>query len=264
VIMSKTTSSPPTPTAEPGRAPVQRLQCNRGMMAAMQGIADGIADGREGGGVAGGAQAGGAQAGGAQAGGGTMDAAEQILLRELEEHGRVLEKTAQQVRGDFGRALALIEECLRGGGKVMLFGNGGSAADAQHLAAELVVRYRHERRALAALALTTDTSALTACGNDLGFEALFERQIEALGRPGDVALALSTSGKSPNVLKALRRARADGLKTIGLSGAGGGEMPALCDVLIRVPSSVTARIQEMHITLGHALCVALESRLGLA
>jgi D-sedoheptulose 7-phosphate isomerase len=185
------------------------------------------------------------------------------LLREvLEEHRMVLLATGAAVEREFVRALALIEASLRAGGKVLLFGNGGSAADAQHLAAELVVRYRLARRALPAIALTTDTSALTACANDFGVEALFERQVEALGRTGDAVIALSTSGRSPNVLKALARARTAGLSTIGFTGAGGGEMAALCDVLIRVPSSETARIQEMHITVGHALCQALETRLA--
>jgi len=190
--------------------------------------------------------------------------AERLLREVLEEHRRVLEATASAaaLAREFAQALALLETSLATGGKVLLFGNGGSAADAQHLAAELVVRYRAERRALPAIALTTDTSALTACANDLGFEALFERQVEALGRAGDVAVGLSTSGRSPNVLKGLRAARAAGLKTVALSGASGGDLEPLCDVLIRIPSSDTARIQEMHITLGHALCQALEARLA--
>lgn len=191
------------------------------------------------------------------------DRIDSILQRELDQHRQVAEATAGAVARDFARALSIIEDGLRGGGKILLFGNGGSAADAQHLAAELVVRYRTNRRALAAIALTTDTSTLTACANDLGFERLFERQMEALGRMGDVAVGISTSGRSPNVLGGLRQARAKGLKTIGFSGGDGGEMAPLCDALIVVPSTVTSRIQEMHITLGHTLCAALESRLGL-
>jgi D-sedoheptulose 7-phosphate isomerase len=159
--------------------------------------------------------------------------------------------------------LTIMEQSVRQGGKLLFFGNGGSAADAQHIAAELVVRYKSDRRAIAAIALTTDTSTLTACGNDMGFDALFERQIEALGRPGDVAIGISTSGKSPNVLRGLRQARKDGLKTVGLTGGTGGEMGTICDSMITVPSPVTARIQEMHIAICHMLCVALESRLGL-
>ena len=186
-----------------------------------------------------------------------------IFQREFEQHRSVAEATARAVRVDFGLALAILERSVRHGGKLLFFGNGGSAADAQHIVAELVVRYKAERRAIAAIALTTDTSTLTACGNDFGFEAVFERQIEALGRPGDVAIGISTSGQSPNVLRGLRRAKEGGLKTVGLVGGTGGEMGAICDSLITVPSTVTARIQEMHITIGHMLCVALETSLGL-
>jgi D-sedoheptulose 7-phosphate isomerase len=186
-----------------------------------------------------------------------------IFQREFEQHKSVVDATARAIRRDFGLTLAIMEQSVRQGGKLLFFGNGGSAADAQHIAAELVVRYKTDRRPIAAISLTTDTSTLTACGNDMGFEALFERQIEALGRPGDVAIGISTSGKSPNVLRGLRQARKGGLKTIGLSGGSGGEMATVCDSMITVPSPVTARIQEMHITIGHMLCVALETQLGL-
>jgi len=186
-----------------------------------------------------------------------------IFQREFEQHKSVVDATVRAVRRDFGLALTIMEQSVRQGGKLLFFGNGGSAADAQHIAAELVVRYKTDRKAIAAIALTTDTSTLTACGNDMGFDALFERQIEALGRPGDVAVGISTSGKSPNVLRGLRQARKDGLKTIGLAGGTGGEMGPICDSMITVPSPITARIQEMHITIGHMLCVALETRLGL-
>jgi D-sedoheptulose 7-phosphate isomerase len=152
---------------------------------------------------------------------------------------------------------------VRRGGKILLFGSGGSASDAQHIAAELVVRYKSNRLPIAAIALTTDTSTLTACANDLGYDAIFERQIEAIGRKGDVAFAISTSGRSPNVLKGLRQARSMGLQTVGLSGGIGGDMRDVCDSLIVVPSSITSRTQEMHITIGHMLCKALEERLGL-
>jgi D-sedoheptulose 7-phosphate isomerase len=188
---------------------------------------------------------------------------DKLLEQEFEQHKSVVEATARTIRRDFGQALMLMEQSLRQGGKLLLFGNGGSAADAQHIAAELVIRYKSNRKAIAAIALTTDTSTLTACGNDLGFDALFERQIEALGRRGDVAIGISTSGKSPNVLRGLKQARHDGLKTVGLTGGTGGEMAAVCDSMITVPSPVTARIQEMHITIGHMLCIALENRLGL-
>jgi D-sedoheptulose 7-phosphate isomerase len=188
---------------------------------------------------------------------------EQIFEREFEQHKSVVEATAMAVRFEFASVVALMEESVRRGGKLLFFGNGGSAADAQHLAAELVIRYKTDRKAIAAIALTTDSSTLTACGNDLGFDALFERQIEALGREGDVAIGISTSGKSPNVLRGLRQARKSGLRTVGLTGGNGGEMASVCDSVIKVPSAVTARIQEMHITIGHMLCAALETRLGL-
>jgi D-sedoheptulose 7-phosphate isomerase len=188
---------------------------------------------------------------------------DEIFQQEFDQHKTVVDATMRAVRRDFGLTLAILEQSVRQGGKLLFFGNGGSAADAQHIAAELVIRYKKDRKAIAAIALTTDTSTLTACGNDMGFDALFERQIEALGRPGDVAVGISTSGKSPNVLRGLRQARAAGLKTVGLSGGTGGELAATCDALIVVPSPVTARIQEMHITIGHMLCVALEIRLDL-
>jgi D-sedoheptulose 7-phosphate isomerase len=146
----------------------------------------------------------------------------------------------------------------------MFFGNGGSAADAQHLATELTVRYKKDRAAIAAVALTTDSSALTAAGNDLGFDKIFARQIEALGRKGDVAVAISTSGKSANVIAGLRQARVMGLITAALGGSDGGDMRAHADHALLVPSTTTARIQEMHILLGQMLCGALEIELGLA
>jgi D-sedoheptulose 7-phosphate isomerase len=188
---------------------------------------------------------------------------DRIFQREFEQHRSVVDATARAVQVDFGLTLAILERSVRSGGKLLFFGNGGSAADAQHIVAELVVRYKTDRKPIAAVALTTDTSTLTACGNDFGFEAVFERQIAALGRPGDVAIGISTSGKSPNVLRGLRQAKNSGLRTVGMSGGTGGDMGAICDSLITVPSTVTARIQEMHITIGHMLCVALETSLGL-
>jgi len=190
-------------------------------------------------------------------------AIEAFWQRELEEHRVVLQATREALAPAFTRVLEVCEQSIRGGGKLLIFGNGGSAADAQHIAAELVVRYKTDRPAIAAIALTTDTSALTACSNDLGFEAVFGRQVEALGRPGDVAMGISTSGRSPNVLAGLTSARKLGLRTVGLCGVDGGGMAPLCDALLVVPSKTTARIQEMHITLGHALCSALEHRLGM-
>ena len=171
--------------------------------------------------------------------------------------------TPEAVRAPFAWLAATAAETVRAGGKILFFGNGGSAADAQHLATELVVRFERDRAALAAIALTTDSSALTAIGNDLGFEALFARQVEALGRAGDLAIGLSTSGRSPNVIAGLRAARAGGLAAAALTGGDGGDLVGLADPLLIVPSRETARIQEMHITIGHALCAALEAALGL-
>src|SRR5271156_2722340 len=185
------------------------------------------------------------------------------MITEKQDRAQPPLATEDLLSGLFAEMLGIVERCIRHDGKLLLFGNGGSAADAQHMAAELIIRYKADRPAIPALALTTDSSALTACGNDLGFDALFERQIEGLGRKGDVAIGISTSGNSPNVLRGLGRARSMGLQTVGLTGGTGGKMAALCDALIVVPSSVTARIQEMHIMIGHVLCKALEQSLGL-
>jgi D-sedoheptulose 7-phosphate isomerase len=182
---------------------------------------------------------------------------------EFAEHHEVARRTEAALGAAFAKLLGACVTSVRNGGKLMLFGNGGSAADSQHLATELTVRYKRDRAAIAAIALTTDTSALTAGGNDLGFDQIFARQIEALGRRGDVALAISTSGKSPNILAALKRAKAMGIVTAALSGKGGGDLAGLADHLLVVPSDTTARIQEMHITLGQMLCGALEIELGL-
>ena len=183
---------------------------------------------------------------------------------ELAEHEAVAAATKAALREPFARLVSVCARSLKAGGKLMLFGNGGSAADAQHLATELVVRYKTNRAPIAAIALTTDTSALTAIGNDLGFDALFARQIAALGRAGDVAIGISTSGQSANVLKGLEQARALGLTAAAFGGRGGGKMKGLADPLLVVPSETTSRIQEMHIMLGQMLCGALELELGLA
>lgn len=153
--------------------------------------------------------------------------------------------------------------CLQAGGKILFCGNGGSAADAQHMAAELVVRLRHQkdRQPLAAIALTVDTSIITAAGNDYGFEFIFARQVEALGRPGDVLTAISTSGNSLNVIRAVESAKTRGLKTVGLLGGDGGQLLRLVDTPVVIPSSVTAHIQECHITIGHILCQLTEEAL---
>lgn len=183
---------------------------------------------------------------------------------EFAEHAAVVEQTRLSLPGPFADLVGQCLRCLRRGGKILFFGNGGSAADAQHLATELTVRFKVNRKAIAAIALTTDTSALTAIGNDFGFEQLFARQIEALGRPGDLALAITTSGESPNILQALRTARQGGLIAAALAGKGGGQLDGLADPLLIVPSGVTARVQEMHILIGQMLCEAIEVGLGHA
>jgi len=164
-----------------------------------------------------------------------------------------------------GQLLAVgrrIAASLKAGGKVLAFGNGGSAADAQHLAGELVGRFKRDRAALSALALTTDPSVITAIGNDMGYEAIFRRQVEAHGRPGDVAVGISTSGRSPNVVEALRLARSNGLVTVGLTGGGGGRLAGLVDHLLDVPHTDTARIQEVHGMIVHILCEIVEEEAG--
>jgi D-sedoheptulose 7-phosphate isomerase len=181
--------------------------------------------------------------------------------RELAEHVSVAAATRAALREPFSRLVGACVGAIRGGGKIVFFGNGGSAADAQHLATELAVRYAADRPAIAALALTTDGSALTAIGNDMGFSLLFARQIEALCRPGDVCIAISTSGQSANVLAGLAAAKARACVAAGLAGRDGGRMLGLADPLLVVPARSTPRIQEMHITLGHMLCAALEIEL---
>lgn len=163
--------------------------------------------------------------------------------------------------GTIARVADLCAQALRAGHKVMFCGNGGSAADSQHLAAELVGRYKMERHALASLALTVDTSILTAIGNDYGYDDIFRRQVEGLGEAGDVLVGLSTSGNSRNVLKAFGQAKTMGITTVAFTGAGGGAMAGVADVTLAVPSAVTNHIQEMHITCGHLLCELVEKAL---
>jgi D-sedoheptulose 7-phosphate isomerase len=166
-----------------------------------------------------------------------------------------------RIASDVAKAVELITLSLSAGGQLLLAGNGGSAADAQHIAAELTGRFLRERRALRALALHGNTSALTAIGNDYGYEHVFARELSAHARPGDVLLAISTSGNSPNILRAIEVARAHGVSVIGLTGESGGQMRTVCDVCICAPSERTARIQEMHITIGHTICELVEERL---
>jgi D-sedoheptulose 7-phosphate isomerase len=154
-----------------------------------------------------------------------------------------------------------VSAAIAGGHKLLFAGNGGSAADAQHLAAEFVGKFEYDRAPVAAIALTTDSSALTAIGNDYGFDRVFERQVLALGRPGDVLIAISTSGRSPNILRAIAAARANGLFVIGFTGRGGGDMAALCDLCLLAPADSTPLIQQLHITIGHLICGLVEERL---
>ncbi|MBT4889709.1 MAG: SIS domain-containing protein [Rhodospirillales bacterium] len=182
---------------------------------------------------------------------------------EFDEHAAVLNETRAALATPFKHLCALGVSTIREGGKIVFFGNGGSAADAQHLATELTIRYINDRAPIAALSLSTDTSALTACGNDLGFDQIFARQIAAVCKPEDLIIGISTSGNSENVLQAFKQAHAMGCKTAALSGKGGGKLTGLVDPLLIVPSQTTSRIQEMHIILGHLLCGALETELGL-
>lgn len=176
------------------------------------------------------------------------------IARDIQDNIRVKEALLADFVPLIEKASQTVYQAVRNGRKVLFFGNGGSASDSQHLAAELVGRYEKERKGLAAIALTTDTSILTAVGNDYGYDKIFERQIEALGQKGDVAFGISTSGNSKNVLLGIRKAKAQGLHTIGLSGKDGGELKSLADLSIVVPSEKTARIQEAHILIGHIIC----------
>ncbi len=176
------------------------------------------------------------------------------LAAAVAEANLLKERLVAEQAGQVEKAARLLAGTLEGGGKILLFGNGGSAADAQHLAAEFVNRFQIERPPLAALALTTDTSILTSIANDYDFLEVFAKQVQALGRPGDAALGLSTSGNSANVVKALEAARQLGLATLALSGGDGGPVAAAADLAIVVPSRNTPRIQEVHITIGHVLC----------
>jgi len=181
-----------------------------------------------------------------------------MILSEFNAHKSVLEKTMESLVGDIEEAVNLVVQTLKSGNKVLFFGNGGSAADAQHWATELSGRYKKERKGLAGLALTTDSSALTAIGNDYGFEHIFSRQVEALANSGDLLIGISTSGNSENVINGFKKGRALGCKSLGVSGRDGGKMSGECDLNIIVPSNDTARIQEMHIIIGHILCANAE------
>jgi D-sedoheptulose 7-phosphate isomerase len=182
-----------------------------------------------------------------------------LVFDELNDHQNIIKKVIDSLTGDIETACEMITAALKNGNKVLVAGNGGSAADAQHIAAELSGRFVKERKALPGIALTTDTSAITAIANDYGYEYVFSRQLEALAQPGDLFIGISTSGNSEGVLNAFKSARNFKCKTLGLSGRDGGKMNGLCDLNIVVPSDITARIQEMHILIGHIMCKAVDN-----
>ncbi|MCP9452767.1 MAG: D-sedoheptulose 7-phosphate isomerase [Nitrospira sp.] len=183
------------------------------------------------------------------------------VLQAFADSARVKEQFARDHADRIAQVARLMADAFRQGKKVLLFGNGGSATDAAHIAAEFVGRYRRSRHPLPAIALATDIAAITCIANDFGYDELFARQVRAHGQKGDVAIAISTSGNSPNVLKGVEAAREGGLITIGWTGATGGKLASLVDYPFLVPSTVTSRIQESHITLGHVLCELVEEQL---
>jgi len=186
-----------------------------------------------------------------------------LFENNLTDHASLVE-ASRDLNDKVVEAAKLATECLRNKRKILIVGNGGSAADSQHFAAELVGRFVRDRKPLAALSLSTDTSLLTSVGNDYSFDDIFSRQVIALGQEGDILFAISTSGNSVNVVKAVKAASTLGIKTVGLLGNDGGELKHLCDVSITIPSNVTARIQELHILLIHTLCGLIEADLGLS
>jgi D-sedoheptulose 7-phosphate isomerase len=181
-----------------------------------------------------------------------------MVLDELNHHKLLIDRVISSLVPQIEKGCLMITETVTSGAKVLLAGNGGSAADAQHIAAELTGRFVKERKALPAIALTVDTSALTAISNDYGYDRVFERQIQGLAQPPDLFIAISTSGNSPSILNAIKAAKEIGCKTLGLSGRDGGQMNGLCDLNIVIPENNTARIQEMHILIGHILCHSVD------
>ena len=192
----------------------------------------------------------------------TNDSSSKLLARSLEEHLQTIKALLESGLADVESSGRVICDALAAGNKILLCGNGGSAADAQHIAAELVGRYEDQRRPFPAIALTTDTSALTALSNDFGYEEVFGRQVQALAKPGDVLIAISTSGKSPNIVKAAETARTLGCKTIGLTGLHAEPLADFCFITVKVRSERTARVQEAHITIGHLWCEMVDEILG--
>ena len=184
------------------------------------------------------------------------------IADEFSSHLETIQAVIGQMEEDLARASQIAVDTLKRGNKVLLCGNGGSAADAQHIAAELTGRYKSERRGLPGIALTTDTSALTAISNDYGYDRVFDRQVEALANKGDLLIGISTSGNSANIISALKLAKELGCSTIGFSGRDGGKMNEVCDVNLVVPSDNTPRIQEMHILFGHTICQIIDNELS--
>jgi D-sedoheptulose 7-phosphate isomerase len=191
-----------------------------------------------------------------------VPSAAERIAQSVDGLGALAQAVAGELAGAAAEIATLYIDTLKAGGTLYFAGNGGSAADAQHIAAEYVVRYARSRRALPAVALTTDTSILTACANDLGFDEVFARQVEALVRPGDVLVLHSTSGESPNVLRAAQAARAKGVKVVAFLGKGGGPAKELVDASVVIPSVETSHIQAMHMALEHAICEVVEAELG--
>jgi len=182
-----------------------------------------------------------------------------MIKKELFAHKETIEQTIEHITPQIEQACHLMVTALKNGNKILLCGNGGSAADAQHIAAELTGRYKTERRGLPAIALTTDTSALTAIANDYGYHRIFDRQVEALANKGDLLIGISTSGNSQNIISALKVAKELGCTTLGLSGKDGGDMNSVCHLNVVIPSNDTPRIQEMHILIGHILCQGVDN-----
>jgi len=184
------------------------------------------------------------------------------IKEEFSSHLETINNVIGSMEKDIETASIIIVQALKNGNKVLLCGNGGSAADAQHIAAELTGRYKSERRGLPGIALTTDTSALTAIGNDYGYDRVFDRQVEALANKGDVIIGISTSGNSKNIVSALKLGQELGCQTVGLTGRDGGAMNDVCDINLIVPSDNTPRIQEMHILFGHTICQIVDNNLS--
>ena len=193
-----------------------------------------------------------------------MKELEFFFENQINEHQRIAEKSRNLLLSAFVKTVTICSDSLKDKKKLLFFGNGGSAADAQHLSTELSVRFSKNRTAISAISLVTDTSTISAIGNDLGFDHLFSRQIEAIGNAGDVAIGISTSGKSENVINGLKKAKQMGLKCLALTGKHTKDVDKLCDQVISIPADNTSRIQEMHIMIGQMLCNAIEFKLGLA